>query len=156
MPAQNTRAAIAQTGPATLEWWQPFCHSKSLCWASRSFPWRTFQNKHFAQFEENLWRECAPEESLILIRLQRLLIVHTLEHTSKLWATSLALSACFFWTSPSEVYYALRPSMWFVLFQPRGLYRATWECSLSLCVRLSTLPLLCIMSSASPAYVFCG
>lgn len=84
------------------------------------------------------------------------LIVHTLERTSKLWATSLALSARFFWAPPSEVYYVLRPSTWFVLFQPWGLYRATWNSSLSLYVRLSTLPLLCIMSSASPASVFCG
>lgn len=84
------------------------------------------------------------------------LIRHTLERTSKLWATSLAPSARFFWASPSEVYDVLRPSTWFVLFQPWGLDRATWDSSLSLCVRLFTLRLLCIMSSASPASVFCG
>lgn len=157
LPAQISCVAVAQTVPATLEWWKPFSHSGSLSWAFWSFLRRMAPKQTFCWSRGELmnrrssWREfgfnpvaCHP------------LIVHTLERTSKLWATSLALSARFFWAPPSEVYYVLRPSTWFVLFQPWGLYRATWNSSLSLYVRLSTLPLLCIMSSASPASVFCG
>ncbi len=59
------------------------------------------------------------------------------------------LSQPILWTSPSEVYHLPVPLNVICFVPDRGIIPSTMGLDLSLCVRLSTFQLLCIMSSES-------
>lgn len=114
----------------------PFCQEQTFCWSPGELQtwvssWKLFGFNPF---------ETIPWSCTLLSTLQ--------SSVPPCW-----LSQPFLWTSPSKVYYVLVPLNMICFVPAKGIIPSNLRSSLSLCVRSSTFPLFCIMSSASPVWL---
>lgn len=120
-----------------------------------SFLWlrlSLIENKHFA-VQENFWVKASVESCLVLIRLKQAPAhAHSWAHFKAQQHHVGSLSP-FLGHHLQKFAICWYPSTWSLLFQPNGLYSASWGLDLSPCVRLFTFPLLCTMSSESKGWL---